>query len=157
MTTMFHNQPMQLRCSGEQEAWSSATVLVTQCKQGAEDTWEDTRQQVSGAPFHAPYCMQAAANAATMAALRRANASVAQAHPQKDASISHMADCMHTLSCWRDKRARKVDEGTSPAHADVPMLGASPDRKSCRTALATVESSRGGCSKAEALASGQSG
>lgn len=78
--------------------------------------------RVSEAPFNAPYCMQAAANAATMAALRRANASAAQAHPQKDTCISRMADCMHALCCWRDKRARRVDEGNTPVRAAVPML-----------------------------------
>ena len=63
------------------------------------------------APVQAPCCMQAAVNAATTAVLRRAHAAAAQAHPQKDGSVSGMADCMYALCCWRDHRARMLDEG----------------------------------------------
>ncbi len=60
-----------------------------------------------------PCSPQAAVNAATAAVLRRANAPGAGAHSQKDAGVSRTADCMHALCCWRDQRARALDEGTA--------------------------------------------
>ena len=57
--------------------------------------------------------MQAAVNAATASALRRAHAPAAQAQAPKDPGASRTADCMHVLCAWRDQRARMLDEGSA--------------------------------------------